>query len=211
MLAVAVACAVVLTAQRLAAAAGRARRPATRAERAHKPTTRPTGGTFKGFDDVPFDEALRTLAEQYDLNIVPMWRALERVDVDRDTPVYVPPLKGVMLRVILELVLDSVSPKDQVGYKISGNVIQITTKDKCRVRRVYRMRDLIHYLPDYFWSGGGGYGAYGGRGSQMGGARGGYGGQGVGRAGSYGGRGTGAGRARGGGSRGRVGVTRGGR
>ncbi|MBN1347285.1 MAG: hypothetical protein JXQ73_31635 [Phycisphaerae bacterium] len=144
------------------------------------------------FDEAPLGEVMARLRDRTGLNFDVRWRALERVDVDRRTPVTVEKLTGLTLGDVLEIVVESVSSEPgQLGFVVHQGRIVVSTKEdlgRIIVTRRYDVKDLLHDAPDFYGTGGG-LGGYSGSGSYGGGGRGVAGGT-----GNTGGRGGSSGR-----------------
>lgn len=171
------------------------------------------------FPDVPFGQVIEFLREQQGINFDVRWKALDLVEIDRETPVTLEKLSDVQFSAILEAVLESISEEaGQLGYVVDKGKVLISTKEDLNrkvVTRKYEVKDLLQDIPDFYGSsgsglyggtGGGGYGGGGYGGGGYGGVGGG--GYGGGRAGGFGGGGYGGGGY--GGGRGGVGGGRGG-
>lgn len=82
------------------------------------------------------------------LNIVVLWRNLETVNIDRETPIGYKGVSGVSLRTHLKLLLMSLSggSTEKLGYVIKDGVIIISTESTLPNRfrtRIYDITDLV--------------------------------------------------------------------
>ena len=82
------------------------------------------------------------------LNIVVLWRNLETVDIDRETPIGYKGVSGVPLRTHLKLLLMSLSggTTEKLGYVVNDGVIIISTESTLPRRfrtRIYDITDLV--------------------------------------------------------------------
>ncbi|MBN1805994.1 MAG: hypothetical protein JW837_12155 [Sedimentisphaerales bacterium] len=88
------------------------------------------------------------------LNIVVLWRDMERVGIEEDTPVRMDPIPSASLKTALKLVIESVSGGyDMIDYKITDDVIVIATNETLArfeaETRVYDITDLSQLPAEY--------------------------------------------------------------
>ena len=103
------------------------------------------------FDDVPLDDALKTLRGQAgDINLLVDWRAFEAAGIDRTAPVSAR-LRDVPFSKALQVVLDHAGGDTvKLGFAADGNVLNVTTAEvlaRNTVTRVYDVRDLLIEIP----------------------------------------------------------------
>jgi hypothetical protein len=133
------------------------------------------------FSAVALEDAVDYLREVTGANIHVNWRALELMNVTKQTPISVK-LADVSMRRVLKSVLDETGAGEQLTYYIDEGVIEITTKeiaDNQMITRVYPVDDLVMEIPNFQGpqfnlqgqtaqvSGGGGGGGGGGSGSGL--------------------------------------------
>lgn len=103
------------------------------------------------FQGVTLGDALDFLRDVSGANISVNWKALEGINVTRDTQVNLH-LTGVPLRKALDLLLTEAGGGDTVTYVVDDGVIEVTTRelaDHMMVTRVYPVEDLIMIIPDF--------------------------------------------------------------
>ncbi len=132
--------------------------------------------------NVALSDALQFLRDVSGANINVDWKALEAINVGKDTMVNLN-LRDVRVAKVLSLVLTEAAPGNLLTYYIDGNVIEVTTReisDKQLIVVVYYVADLINGSQPFNTSGGlqlqGGGQITGGGGSGGGGGGGGGGG-----------------------------------
>ncbi|HRX86813.1 MAG TPA: hypothetical protein P5572_17440, partial [Phycisphaerae bacterium] len=156
------------------------------------------------WEDQPLESVVEWLEQQGPINVVVVWRALEALGVDADTPVSLR-MHNVTVRQILSEALNQVSEHGEIRFRGSGNTVKITTREELNqdlIVRAYDVSDLIMHVPDFKGpeisisdeggQGGGGGGGVGGGGGSFGGG-GGFGGGAGGAGGGFGGGGFGGG------------------
>ena len=121
------------------------------------------------------DEAIESLRDITGLNINVHWRALELLNITRETPVTLR-LRNVSAGNVLRALLNEVG-QGQLTFYAEDNVVEITTRDVAdqeMFTRVYPVEDLVMIVPDFVGpsfnlqqqaqvSGGGGGGGGGGQ------------------------------------------------
>ena len=150
------------------------------------------------FDDTPLEDAISFIQDSTGVGLYVDWAELEQVGVDRTTPVNIQ-LRGVSASKLLQLILDTVSPYEDLSFYAADGIVTITSLEKAdseMIVLVYPIQDLIVDIPNFttddvnIGGGGGGGGGFGGGGGGGGGGLGGGGGSGgLGGAGSGGGGG----------------------
>lgn len=101
----------------------------------------------------PFREAVDAFSDAVGVSVYANWRRLENEGIDPETPITLR-VRGITFGKLLELMLDSVSPR--LRYTVSDGVITIYTVPEYRananeppmVTRVYDVTDLMWVLPD---------------------------------------------------------------
>lgn len=102
-------------------------------------------------DNVPLAEAMDFLRDVTGVNLHVNWRALEEVNVTRETTVNVR-LQQVPLRKLLRIILDEVSPENLLTFYTDDGVIEVTTRavaDRKMITRVYDIEDIILEVPNF--------------------------------------------------------------
>jgi hypothetical protein len=131
---------------------------------------------------VSLESAIDFVRDITGLNIHVNWRALEMLNVTRETPVTLK-LANVSARRVLRALLDETGVGENLTWYIDEGVVEVTTKeisDAQLITRVYPVEDLIMTVPDFVGpsfslesqgrvSGGGGGGGGGGSGLFQGG------------------------------------------
>ena len=158
----------------------------------------PLLGTGLQFNDVPLEQVVASLRDQYGIEVQIDTPALDDISLDPQEPVTAD-YRGISLRSALRLMLSQL----QLTYVIRDEVLMITTPEEAEtelVVKVYPVADLVLpiELPDIGGGGGGGIGG-GIGGGQGGGGGGGFGGGGGGGFGGGGGGFGGGGQGGGGG------------
>ena len=147
------------------------------------------------FTEVPLNEIINTLQDEYDIPIVFDTAALDEVAISPETEVTVN-LRNITLRSALNLMLKNPGIED-LTYVIDEEVLLITTEDRANATlkvKVYPVADLVLPVENLGIVGGGGGGDLGGGGGGGGGlGGGGGGGLGGGGGGGFGGGGGGQG------------------
>jgi hypothetical protein len=103
------------------------------------------------FQGVTLGDALDFLRDVSGANISVNWKALEGINVTRDTQVNLH-LTGVPLRKALDLLLTEAGSGDTVTYVVDDGVIEVTSRelaDHMMITRVYPVEDLIMIIPDF--------------------------------------------------------------
>lgn len=101
------------------------------------------------WDGVPLHEAVDQLRDISGGNFHVNWKALESVNITRDTPITMR-VRSVTVRKTLGLMLSQLTGGDQVSFYNEEGVIEITTKqlaDEKLVTRVYNIDDLLIIIP----------------------------------------------------------------
>ncbi|MFU8828205.1 MAG: hypothetical protein ACNA8P_02115, partial [Phycisphaerales bacterium] len=93
------------------------------------------------------------LAAITNLNFDVDWDSLANIGIDRDTPVELQ-LNEVPVRVILDRVLEKISPDDfdRAGWAVQDGIVVVASDRDLRRRTfivIYDVRDLIFEIPDY--------------------------------------------------------------
>ena len=103
------------------------------------------------FNSVALEDAIDFLRDVSGANIHVNWRALELMNVTRQTPISVR-LNDVSLRRVLKSVLDEAGAGEQLTWYIEEGVIEITTReiaDQQMITRVYPVEDLVMEIPNF--------------------------------------------------------------
>ena len=103
------------------------------------------------FTDVPLSEAINFIQDTTDANIVVDWKALEAVNIDRNTLVNMR-LRNVSLRKALQVMLSEAGPGNVLTFYVADNVLTITTQEKADsvlFTVVYEVRDLLFVPPSF--------------------------------------------------------------
>ncbi len=105
------------------------------------------------FNNDTAESVFNFLATVTNLNIDVDWDSLADIGIDRDTPVDLQ-LNEVPARVILERVLEKISPDDfdRAGWAVQDGIVVIASDRDLRRRTfivIYDVRDLVFEIPDY--------------------------------------------------------------
>jgi hypothetical protein len=121
--------------------------------------------------DVPLEDALKYVAAESNLIIVPDWNALELAGVTRQSAVTVN-LPRASTQTVLRFMLRSVPKNEPLTAYVADGIVRVTTQaeaDRDLVVRVYDVRDLLVEIPNFGViggnNGGGGFGGGGGNGN----------------------------------------------
>ena len=97
------------------------------------------------------EDAIDYIRETTGANIHVNWRALELLNVTRQTQISVK-LNDVSMRRALKAILDETGAGQQITYYIDEGVIEITTReiaDQQLITRVYPVGDLVMEIPNF--------------------------------------------------------------
>lgn len=103
------------------------------------------------WEDEPLANVIDWLREQGDINVVVMWKDLEQVAVDKETPISLE-LCDLSVRDVLSEICRQLSPAGGVGFEASGNLVRIATQeyfDRVLYLRVYNVADVAMEVPDF--------------------------------------------------------------
>jgi uncharacterized membrane protein YgcG len=103
------------------------------------------------FNSIALQDAVDYLRDVTRTNIHVNWRALELMNVTRQTLISVK-LNDVSLRRVLKSVLDETGAGEQLTWYIDEGVIEITTReiaDNQLITRVYPVDDLVMEVPNF--------------------------------------------------------------
>ncbi len=101
--------------------------------------------------DVPLEEAIASLQNLSGANIHVNWRALETVNVARQTPITLR-MQPLPLRKLLRYVLTEADGAGQATFCAEDGVIEVTTRelaDRRLITKVYPVEDLLLTVPDF--------------------------------------------------------------
>jgi hypothetical protein len=102
-------------------------------------------------DDVRLDDAIDFLRDASGANIHVNWRALETVNITRETPVTVR-MSPMPLRNLLKYVLTEADGQNLATFYPDDGVIEVTTRelaDRRMITKVYPVEDLLLTIPDF--------------------------------------------------------------
>ncbi|MGB7157805.1 MAG: hypothetical protein WBD40_07050 [Tepidisphaeraceae bacterium] len=102
-------------------------------------------------ENVRLEDAINYLQDVSGANIHVNWRALETVNITRETPISVK-VRGLPLRHLLRFVLAEADGQNLVTFYVDGTVIEVTTRDMADNRlitKVYPVEDLLLTIPDF--------------------------------------------------------------
>jgi hypothetical protein len=100
---------------------------------------------------VPLEQAIDFLRDVSGLNINVNWKALELLNVTKQTLVSVK-LSDVPLRRVIKAVLDETGAGQALTYYVEDGIVEITTRelaDAEMITRVYPVDDLVMIIPDF--------------------------------------------------------------
>ncbi len=101
--------------------------------------------------DVRLEDAIAFLQDASGANIHVNWRALETVNVTRQTPVTLR-MSPMPLRKLLSYVLTQADGRNLVTFHVDDGVIEVTTRelaDERLITKVYPVEDLLLSIPDF--------------------------------------------------------------
>ncbi len=101
--------------------------------------------------DVRLQDAIEFLQDTSGANIHVNWRALETVNITRETPVSLR-AQSLPLRKLLQYVLMEADGQGLATFYAEGGVIEITTRDLADQRmitKVYPVEDVLLTIPDF--------------------------------------------------------------
>lgn len=104
------------------------------------------------FTASPLSDVITYLADASGANFSVDWKALQAVNVTKDTPITLRMTTAVPLRKVLQLVLQQAGGAGTLTYFVDDGVIQITSQqqeDKQMVTRIYPIQDLLFQATDY--------------------------------------------------------------
>lgn len=105
-------------------------------------------------DRVTPEAAFQALAERTRTNILVDWPSTAGVGVERDTPAVTMHVWNLPLARVLDVLLLSASPYDDLDYRVEDGVIRITTGNELELSGVLRIYDVRQLLVDIHTSGG---------------------------------------------------------
>jgi hypothetical protein len=82
------------------------------------------------FDNAPLVQALDFIAENAGIDVMPDWKGLEGVGVDRNSPVSLNLRQGAPVEQVLTWILRSAAGGDAVGYALDHGVIVVAPQDR---------------------------------------------------------------------------------
>ena len=100
---------------------------------------------------IPLSDAIDYVRDISNANIHVNWRALELLNVTRQTPVSIT-LSDVPVRRVLKGILEDSGAGDLLTYYVDDGVVEVTTKeiaDSQMIPRVYPVDDLVTTIPDF--------------------------------------------------------------
>jgi hypothetical protein len=101
--------------------------------------------------NVRLEDAIEFLQDASGANIHVNWRALESVNITRETPVNVR-VQSLPLRKVLKYVLTEADGQNLITFYAEDGVIEITTRemaDQRLITKVYPVEDLMLQIPDF--------------------------------------------------------------
>ena len=102
-------------------------------------------------DQIPLSDAIDFVRDVSGANIHVNWRALELLNVTRQTPVSLQ-LSSVTTRRVLRSLLDETGAGEMLTFYVDEEVIEVTTKeisDSKLITKVYPVEDLVMTIPDF--------------------------------------------------------------
>jgi hypothetical protein len=103
------------------------------------------------FSAIPLSDAIDYLRDVSGANIHVNWRALELLNVTRQTPVSLK-LNDVTMRRVMKSLLDETGAGELLTWYIDEGVIEITTReiaDQQLITKVYPVEDLVMEIPNF--------------------------------------------------------------
>lgn len=100
---------------------------------------------------IALEQAIDFLRDSTNLNIIVDWKALELLNVTRQTPVSVR-LANVPVRAVLTAILNDTGAGGALTYYIEDGIVHVTTReaaDSVLITRVYPVDDLVMSVPDF--------------------------------------------------------------
>lgn len=103
------------------------------------------------FSEIPLGDAIDYVQNLTGANIHVNWRAMELLNVTRQTPVSLT-LRDVTMRRVLRSLLDETGVGEMLTFYADDEVLEVTTReiaDSQMVTRVYPVEDLVATVPDF--------------------------------------------------------------
>lgn len=101
--------------------------------------------------NVTLSDALDFLRDIGGINILVDWKALDALNIGKDTPININ-LHSIRLGKVLSLVLSEAAPGDLLTFYIDENVVEITSRaeaDKKLIVIVYNVQDILAQQDDF--------------------------------------------------------------
>jgi hypothetical protein len=101
--------------------------------------------------NVRLEDAIASLQDLSGANIHVNWRALETVNITRETPITLR-MQSLPLRKLLKYVLTEADGQGLATFYVEDGVIEVTTRDLADQRlitKVYPVEDLLLTIPDF--------------------------------------------------------------
>ena len=121
-------------------------RPVSTAQRLHARVPEIT------FTDVPLEQVMEWVTEQFEVNVAIRWQALEEVGVERDKPISLR-ARNLRLSQILWLIMNEAGGPDvKLAYRLSNGVFLFSTHadlSRDMIVRVYDLHDLLLRVPRF--------------------------------------------------------------
>lgn len=103
------------------------------------------------WEDAPLHEILDWLREQGPINVIAVWRELNDIGIDRNSPVTLKMRDSTVEQVLAEM-LEQLSPDGEIGFRAYGNTIKLSSRrhfDQQLYTRVYNVADVIFNVEEF--------------------------------------------------------------
>lgn len=104
------------------------------------------------FTDVPLEQVMEWVTEQFEINVAIRWQALEEVGVERDKPISLR-ARNLRLSQILWLIMNEAGGPDvKLAYRLSDGLFLLSTHENLSrdmIVRVYDLNDLLLRAPRF--------------------------------------------------------------
>ena len=101
--------------------------------------------------DIPAKQAVEYIANASGVQIVVNWDNLQGAGIDPEHPVQLVG-RGISAAKLLDMVCKQLSPDDALIWEVSGEIVEIITKEQANQRSVvmlYPIADLLHEVPNF--------------------------------------------------------------
>jgi len=103
------------------------------------------------WEDAPLHEILDWLRAQGPINVIAVWRELNDIGIDRESPVTLKMRDSTVDQVLTELI-EQLSPDGEIGFRAYGNTIKLSSRrhfDQQLYTRVYNVADIVFNVDEF--------------------------------------------------------------